>query len=134
MTFQREDLDRGFEPDNCYWIANELAIRQKLTWDAMGDPPPDLMTEIEVSRSALDRMKIFAAFGIPEIWCFDGEAIRIYLLQADGNYQLSEHSLAFPTIPVKELAQFFPPIGNADLLSAVRAVRAWVRSAISKSP
>src|SRR5262245_8136369 len=27
MTFQREDLKRGFEPDNCYWIANERRMR-----------------------------------------------------------------------------------------------------------
>src|SRR4051812_7923391 len=27
ITFQREDLDRGFEPDNCYRIENEQAMR-----------------------------------------------------------------------------------------------------------
>lgn len=24
MTFQREDLERGFELDDCFWIANEV--------------------------------------------------------------------------------------------------------------
>jgi Uma2 family endonuclease len=132
MTFQREELERGFEPDNCYWIANELAVRDKLTWEPPADPPPDVMIEIEVSRSALKRMTIFAAFRIPEVWCYDGQDLRIFLLQADGTYLLSEHSVAFPSIPVKELARFFPPAGSTDYLTAVAAVRAWVRSLLNK--
>jgi Uma2 family endonuclease len=132
MTFQREDLNRGFELDGCFWVANELAMRAKLTWEPGKDPPPDVGLEIKVSRSAVNRMAIFAAFRIPEIWCYDGEELRINLLQADGTYLLSERSLAFPSIPVKELARFFPPAGNTDYLSAVAAVRAWVRSLINK--
>jgi Uma2 family endonuclease len=134
MTFQREDLERGFEPDNCYWIAKEPAVRGKLTWEADKDPPPDLMLEIEVSHSALARMKIFAAFHVPEVWCFDGQAIRIDLLQSDGSYLRSEHSLAFPTIPITELVQFLKMIETTDYLSAVAAVRAWVRAHIAKAP
>src|SRR5437879_1814654 len=42
MTFQREDLDRGFEHDDCFWIANEAAVREKLTWEPANDPPPDV--------------------------------------------------------------------------------------------
>jgi Uma2 family endonuclease len=133
MTFQRKDLERGFEPDNCYWVESELAMRGKLTWEPTTDPPPDVMIEIEVSRSALARMRIFAAFRVPEIWCYDGEDLRIYVLQPDGTYQQSERSLAFPSIPVQELIGFFPS-GATDYLSAVAAVRAWVRSLINPTP
>ena len=77
-------------------------------------------------------MHLFAAFRVPEVWCYDGEKRGIHLLQADGTYQLSERSLAFPSIPVQDLVQFFPPVGNADYLTAVAAVRAWVRSFIEK--
>jgi len=132
MTFQREELERGFEPDDCFWIANEIAVRDKLTWEPDKDPPPDVGLEIEVSRSAIGRMNIFAAFRIPEIWRYDGQELRIYLLQSDGTYQLSERSLAFPSIPVKELVRFFPTVEGTDYLSAVKAVRAWVRSLLNK--
>src|SRR5438552_2505993 len=30
MTIQREDLRRGFEPDECYYIQNEPAVRNRL--------------------------------------------------------------------------------------------------------
>ena len=131
MTFQREDLDRGFEPDDSFWIANETAVRWRLTWIPDQDPPPDLMLEIEISRSALNRMAIFAAFRVPEVWCFDGEEVRIYLLESNSTYQQSERSLAFPAIPVQELAQFLKLIKTTDYLSAVSAVRAWIRAIIN---
>src|ERR1043165_3043265 len=67
MTFQRADVKRGFEPDNCFWIANENVVRHKMTWDARTDPPPDLILEIEVSRTIAKRMAIFAAFRVPEV-------------------------------------------------------------------
>ena len=131
MTFQREDLERGFEPDNCYWVENEKTMRGKLTWEPVTDPAPDLMIEIEVSRSALPRMRIFASFRVGEVWCYDGEELRIYLLQPDGTYERSERSLAFPSFPVQELIRFFPT-DTTDYLSAVAAVRAWVRSIINQ--
>jgi Uma2 family endonuclease len=133
MTFQKEDVERGFENDDCFWIAHEPNVRTKDTWDPAVDPPPDLALEIEVSRSALKRMAIFASFRIPEVWCCNGDEIRIYLLESDGTYKLSPQSLAFPTIPVHELVKFFPPVGNTDYLSTVAAVRAWVRSLLGKS-
>jgi Uma2 family endonuclease len=133
MTFQREDVERGFEHDDCFWIANEAVVREKMTWDPTTDPPPDLAMEIEISRSALNRMAIFAAFRIPEVWCSDGTDLRIYLLQADGTYKPSDRSLAFPSIPVQQLVRFFPPGVGTDYLSAVAAVRVWVRSLINQS-
>jgi Uma2 family endonuclease len=134
MTFQREDVERGFELDQCYWIANELAVRAKMTWEPALDPPPDLAIEIEVSRSALNRMAIFAAFRIPEVWCYDGEELRVYLLHTEGTYQRGEHSRAFPSIPMHELVSLMASFETTDYLSAVASVRTWARSLISKSP
>src|SRR5262249_46304873 len=46
MTFQKEELERGLEADDCFWFAHEEAMRGKLTWDPKTDPPPDLGLEI----------------------------------------------------------------------------------------
>ena len=67
MTMRREELERGLEPDECFWIANEPHMRARLDWDPRRDPPPDLVIEIEISRSALDRMGIYAALRVPEV-------------------------------------------------------------------
>ena len=68
MTFQRADLERGLEPDECYWIANETVVREKLELDLTTDPPPDLAIEVDISPSRLDRPRIYAKLQVPEIW------------------------------------------------------------------
>lgn len=134
MTFQREDLGRGLEADDCFWIAHEPAMRGKTTWDPALDPPPDLALEIEISRSALGRMDIYAALRVSEVWRFDGHVIRIYLLQSDGSYLASDRSLSFPGIPVAELSRFLMLDPQIDSLTAIRAFRAWLRQLLGPSP
>src|SRR5215210_793634 len=103
FTFKREDLDRGLEPDECYWFRNEPLIRTKMELDFALDPPPDLVIEVEISRSLLNRMGILAAWGVPEIWRFDESAILVHHLQADGHYALRTESLSFPWLPMTEM-------------------------------
>jgi len=42
MTCRREDLDRGFEPDKCYYVQHAAAMRAKEELDLTADPPPEL--------------------------------------------------------------------------------------------
>src|SRR4051794_33080214 len=41
-TFDREDLQKGLEPDECYYIAHADAVIGKRDLDLTIDPPPDL--------------------------------------------------------------------------------------------
>src|SRR4051812_17622495 len=50
MTFNREDVDRGLEPDECFYPANAGRVRDPDHIDLNGDPPPDLAIEIEITR------------------------------------------------------------------------------------
>src|SRR5712692_11735133 len=50
MTFQREDLDRGFESDECWRVQHEAQVRGRDELDWETDPPPDLVLEVEVTR------------------------------------------------------------------------------------
>ena len=103
-TFQREDLERGFEPDECYYVQNAELMRGKDAVNLDFDPPPDLTIEIDVKHSSLNRMGIFAAIGIPEIWRFDGEELTIYLLQ-DGVYKESETSSVLPKVNAERVSE-----------------------------
>ncbi|MFO0808147.1 MAG: Uma2 family endonuclease [Gemmataceae bacterium] len=132
MTFRDEERDRGFEPDQCYWITNEPRMRVPHEWRPAADPPPDLIVEVEVSRSALPRLDIFAAYGVPEIWRFDGQSIRVHLLQPDGTYAESERSPTFPAVPMADIAMFLVPDPTADYLAIVRRFRTWVRARLTQ--
>jgi Uma2 family endonuclease len=122
----------GWKPDDCYWIAHEENMRARLNWDPTRDPPPDLVVEIEISRSALDRMSIYAVLGMPEVWRCDGTTLRAHLLQANGGWQASEISPTFPKIPLAGIVPFLRPDAAVDYLSMVRAFCAWVREQLAR--
>jgi Uma2 family endonuclease len=127
MTWRRELLDRGLEADDCFYLANAPRVRGK-TIDLSVDPPPDLAIEVEISRSALDRMGIYAALRVPEIWRYDGETLRVEPLQPDGTYATSKTSLAFPFLPLDEVVRFLQQGAAMDHAEWERTLRAWVRA------
>jgi Uma2 family endonuclease len=131
MTFKREDVERGLESDECYWIQSELAMRGKDEYDAMVDPPPDLALEVEVSRSVLDRLEIYAKLRIPEVWRFDGEVIHILFLRPDGQYVEGERSSALPFLPVQELVRFVGQCGTKSDSQIARDFQKWVREQVA---
>ena len=94
-TFKREDLERGFEPDSCFYIKNEFRITGKIQIDLKVDPPPDLVIEVDITSGSLPKFPIYAQIGVPEIWRYDGRRLYIYQLAGDS-YGQSEHSEAFP--------------------------------------
>jgi Uma2 family endonuclease len=106
-TFQRHDLETGLEPDNCYYIQHEPQVRDRDELDLAVDPPPDLAVEVDVSSSSLDRLPIYAAIGVPEVWRWRREQIQVYLL--DGNhyrtFNASQTLAGFPIAQAAELLQ-----------------------------
>lgn len=127
MTFRREELERGLEPDECYWIASVSLLPRDREYDPQRDPPPDLGIEIEYSRSALDRQGIYAALRVPEIWRYDGDGLHVALLQANGEYALSKRSAAFPFLPIGELTRFLQSEERSDETAWMRGFVKWVR-------
>jgi Uma2 family endonuclease len=133
-TFRDEELDRGFEPDECYWIASEARMRVPVAaWEPSRDPPPDLILEVEVTRSALNRMDVFAAYQVPEVWRYDGTTITIHRLTDAGAYEIAESSPTFPAIPLGELGRFLQPDQLTDYLASLRKFREWVRKLTATS-
>src|SRR5262249_26518776 len=126
MTFKREDLERGLEPDECYWIEHEAQMRSKEEYGQENDPPPDLVLEVEVSRSVLDRMGIYAALKVPEVWRWDGLQLRFCLLQK-GKYVESAASRAFPMLAAGEVVRFMHMQQTLSKVTLLRAFRQWVR-------
>jgi Uma2 family endonuclease len=132
-TLKRKDVDRGIEADRCFWVQHAAAMFGVKYIDLNRDPPPDLAVEIDITTSWLDRMGTYAALGIPEVWCFNGESLRVYVLLPDGKYEEREKSLAFPFLP---LPQLVPMIQRADQMDGGEMVRtcvAWIRGKMADS-
>jgi Uma2 family endonuclease len=125
-TWSREDLKKGLEPDECYYIQNELAVRGKDTIELTIDPPPDLAIEVDSTSSSMNRMGIYAALGVPEVWRFDRQILTILNL-VEGEYQPCQVSLALPMFNDAVLVRFLELSQTMGETSLIRHVRQWVR-------
>ncbi len=130
-TLRRRRRRRGLEPDRCYWIAHEPAVRGKRRIDLRIDPPPDLAIEVDVTHSSLDRLGIYAALGVPEVWRLDGQTLTFHVLGSGRSYTAASHSLAFPLVAPGDLTSFLALRAGQDETSVVRQFRAWVRQRLS---
>ncbi len=126
-TFRRRKKLRGLEPDSCYWIASEALVRGKDRLDLRVDPPPNVALEIDVTRSSLNRMAIYAALRVPEVWRLKKQSLLAHLLGSDGRYAESAVSRAFPGLMLADLLPFLAMRGQLDENTIVRQFRAWVR-------
>jgi len=124
-TYSDESLDKGLEPDECYYFENELLIRGKDRIDLTIDPPPDLAVEVDISYRAIKRESIYAAMGVPELWRFDGEHLDCLILR-DGAYEVSEWSQSLPMIRVRDLEAFIARLNTEGETSVARSFRQWV--------
>jgi Uma2 family endonuclease len=130
-TFRRRLRRRGLEPDGCCWISNEPLVRGKRHINLRTDPPPDLAIEMDVSRSSLNRLAIYAALGFPEVWRFDGQTLTFYVLGANGQYAVSSHSRAIPWLVPADLVGFLALPAQSDENAVIRQFRAWVRQQVT---
>ena len=94
-SFKRKDLQKAFEADESYYIEHAEQIRPKEDLDLTIDPPPDLVIEVEITSSAIRKLKLFAAMGVPEVWRHDAERLQMYVLN-DGQYVSIDSSSALP--------------------------------------
>ncbi|NES95186.1 MAG: Uma2 family endonuclease [Desertifilum sp. SIO1I2] len=125
-TWRQQAKQAGLEPDNCFYFQNEARVRGKLQFDLNQDPPPDLALEIDITSPSLERFPIYARLGVPELWCYNGEALKIYQLQ-EGQYIEVEQSSIFPQLNISELPQLIENYRSVGRLALRRAIRAWVR-------
>lgn len=124
MTFKREDLQRGFEPDSSFYIQNEERVRERTQIDLTSDPPPDLVIEIEATTSAIPKLPLYAEVGVPEIWRSNGERVAILRL-AEGRYGEASLSAALPPLTNHLLTDFLRASRSLRRTEWLRQVRAW---------
>jgi Uma2 family endonuclease len=125
-TFKRKDVERGFEPDSCFYIQNAEQVRGKDTVDLTIDPPPDLVIEIDITSPSLNKFPLFAALGIPEIWRYDGVQVGIFRLEM-GKYVEQAESAALPGIRSAILTRFVAEGQQLRRTVWLRRVREWAR-------
>jgi Uma2 family endonuclease len=123
-TLDRSDLDRGAEPDNAYYIQNQSLVTGRRV-DLATDPPPDLVVEVDITHSDINKPALYASMGVPEFWRYDGREWRIYQLQGNEYTEVSS-SPTFPIVPKEKLYEFLAA-ALVDEVEAEVNLRQWVR-------
>ncbi|MEO8495120.1 MAG: Uma2 family endonuclease [Planctomycetota bacterium] len=127
-TFKRDDVERGFEADESYYIANEEAVRGKDEIDLSIDPPPDLAIEVDISRSSMSKFAIYRSIGVPELWRYDGNEILVYCLDESGEYARCDASRVLPNFPFVEAQGVLSRRHEESDTSLIKKFRDFVRS------
>jgi Uma2 family endonuclease len=132
--WKKDEAGRGLEADDCFYLsAEKLAIVRGRVPDRPDDPYPDLAIEIEISRSSVNTLAIYAELGIPEVWQHDGVDCVIQRLREDGTYEERPDSLFLPLRPA-DVIRWVEQAQGQDGLAWTRQVRAWVRDELAARP
>jgi Uma2 family endonuclease len=126
MTIKRPDLESGKEPDSCYYITNEPAVRGKTKFDFTQDPPPDLAVEIDITRSSLNQLALYATLGVDEVWRYDGNALTFYHLRS-GEYAIVDRSPTFTMLSPDRVLEFLADSQTHGINQAVKMLKQWIQ-------
>lgn len=126
-TWKRKRKKKGLEPDDCFYIQNEAAVRGRMDLDLKRDPPPDLAVEVDLRPYLINKLNVYAGLGIHEVWCYDGTALQMFVLQKTGEYEQVESSAALPFVRPADIERFLGKFIQTDQNSLMRAVREWAR-------
>jgi Uma2 family endonuclease len=128
-TCKREDLARGLEPDKCFYIQNEDLVWNKEQIDLNEDPPPDLVIEIDIASSSINRLNLYESLEVPEVWRYDGTHLTIYKLE-EQRYIECNVSPTFPFLSQAEIERFLEIRKITKEKALLRLFREWVKSQI----
>jgi Uma2 family endonuclease len=126
-TMKAQLKERGLEPDECYYVSREPLVRGREKIDLNRDPAPDLAIEVEISRSAVNKLAIYADLGVREVWFYDGDAIRMEVMQPDGKFAPQLESSELPGLTVDIVEAFLARRSDSDETTWVRSIHDWAR-------
>lgn len=126
MTMKRRDIQGGLEPDSCFYIQNEARVRGKRRIDMVVDPPPDVVIEVDITSHSIDKLPIYARFGVPESWRHDAGRLDNRVLEGD-RYIESEESRVLPGVRADELWDLIEKSRTMGRVTWLKEVRRWAR-------
>jgi Uma2 family endonuclease len=130
LTLRREALNRGLEPDECYYVQTPAPPASEGEFDLSIHPPPDLAIEVEISRGSISKMPIYGALKVREVWRYKLGRITPMHLGSSGEYQAAKNSLAFPNLDMSQFNKYLKQAVEEGVHEAIKALRKWVRQSI----
>lgn len=126
-TMRKKKKSKGNEPDAGFYIQTAAAIGNRLNLDFAVDSPPDVVVEIDIHHDSTDNYPIYAAFGVPEIWRYDGWEATIYHLQENDYVEIGA-SDALSMITSAIITEYLTRMREEGQFAAITAFDGWLQS------
>ena len=95
----------------------------------MIDPPPDLVIEVDISRSSMDKLPLFHSLGVPEVWRYAGDELHVHV-RGDADYIQFEESDVLPRFPFDKAREVLARRTSVGETQLIRSFRASIREQI----
>jgi Uma2 family endonuclease len=105
-TMRSKRRSYGVEPDLSFFVGKADIHRTKNYVPKEIELAPDIVGEIDVHHPSDDKFEIYAEFGVSEFWQYNGEKLKIFKLQADGEYKEIERSEELAVLTSAILSEF----------------------------
>jgi Uma2 family endonuclease len=127
-TFRREDEGAGKEADTSFYLAHEQEIRDKDEIDLATDPPPDLAIEVDDFSNSRNKLAIYAALRVPEVWRYDANAGSLWFgrLESDGTYRSLDRSECLPMLTPEKVLEALALCRGLPESRWGRLLRDWI--------
>lgn len=123
-TFKNDLVEKGAEPDGCFYLQSYDEVFGMKEID-LEKYPPDLVIEIDIFSPSINRFSIYAEFKVKEIWRYLKDEVKIYLF--DGKeYVEADESLALPKVTGELLTNWLAESETMKRSAWLKNVRNWV--------
>jgi Uma2 family endonuclease len=123
-TLKYPEMAKGGEPDNAYYIQNQHLLAGRNV-DLTVDPPPDLVVEVDITHTDIEKEQFYARLGVTEFWRFNGRIWRIYVLAEAGAYIEVETSPTFPQTNKAQLYNFLKAAKTSEMKAVQQFKQEW---------
>jgi len=126
-TIKSSRQERGSEPNCCFYVQSAELVADKETIDFSRDVPPDIVVEVDIHHSSMEKFEIFSKLRVPEFWLYDGERLRIHRFESE-NYVAVKKSLALPILSDDILTDFLNSLQTSDQFEILLKFEKWLDS------
>ena len=126
-TYRQSKKAKGAEPDTSFYVQNAARMIARTEIDLEKDPPPDVVVEIDTTNESTEKLEIYAALGVPEIWRYASEKFEILLLEND-HYRETSNSLSLPLISAEILTEYLNRGKTEGQTAMLKAFRRFLRN------